>query len=188
MMRFIQPVLIVLPIVPFLILVMLGYQSLGFLIITVLIVVGLVGVAVNSPHYESWLSLITSLIISVASQGYLPYVMHITLIALQNPGLFNASVLAPEYSLTLSYLYRSYNKYAREFRTKGFDNVEVNRELNMMIKHTLAILTTALLITAVLYYLIIEASIPIIDPFTALVIFTVAYLIIFRYVMARIRS
>lgn len=188
MIKLLQLILIILPTVPFIALTILGYPSIGALILIVVFAINLVGLLTNNPHYGSLFSLITALIISLASQGYVLYITHTALIPLQSPGIFNISVLAPEYSLVLSYLYRSYRRYIDELKSRGFDKVEVDRELNALIRHVLAILTIALLTAVMLYYLMIEMSMPVIDPFTALVVFAVIYAVISRYIITRVKS
>ncbi|MGC8542855.1 MAG: hypothetical protein ACP5NQ_02840 [Vulcanisaeta sp.] len=179
---------IILPAIPFIILLILGDVVMGLSLMLITIAIGLIGALLNNPQSSSWFSLIMSLIISLASQGYIPYVFHIALVQITNPALFNGSIVLVEFSLISSYLYRNYLKYTKEFSSKGYDKAEFNYALNELSKWILTLLGIALAITLALYYVITTTPVLMIDPFTALVIFAAAYIVISRYVIARIRS
>ncbi|MFB6470195.1 MAG: hypothetical protein TU36_003020 [Vulcanisaeta sp. AZ3] len=185
---FLLVISITLPIVPFIILLGMGDALLGLFLIAVLLIVGLLGILTNNLHYESWLSLILTSIISLVSQGYIPYVFHIALAQITNKALYNGSIVLPEYSLIISYFYKSYMKYTREFGKKGFDEVEYNKELNALITWTTALITAALVVSLALYYLITKITYTVLDPFTALLLLAITYIIIHRYIMSKVRS
>ncbi|WP_243675265.1 hypothetical protein [Vulcanisaeta distributa] len=127
----------------------------------------------NSLSVESWIALIMALAISVISQGYIPYILHTVLIPLQNTVVFNGSIIVIEYSLILSQLHGNYVRYMRELSSRGYDENEVNNALNDLVKWLLIFLTISLLVSFIIYYVITAVTVPLIDPFTSLVIFAV---------------
>ncbi len=102
--------------------------------------------------------------------------------------VFDGSIIIIEYSLILSQLYNNYVRYMREFSSKGYDEDEVNNALNSLIKWILIFLTIFLLASFTIYYVITMMTVPLIDPFTALVIFAVTYIVISRYLLTRIKG
>ena len=161
---------------------------LGLIVIILTASLGLAGLIMNRLTIESWTSLILSLIISIISQGYIPYILHTSLTQIWDPALFNGSIVVIEYSLVSSQLYENYVKYMREFSSRGYDKAEVNNTLNNLVKWIMTLLTIALAISLALYYVITMVTIPLVDPFTALVVFAVTYIVISRYVIMRIKS
>ncbi len=138
---------------------------------------------------ESWIALTMALIISVTSQGYVPYIFHVVLVQPpQGLTVFDGSIIIIEYSLILSQLYNNYVRYMREFSSKGYDKDEVNNALNSLIKWILIFLTISLLASFTIYYIITIVAVPLVDPFTALVIFAVTYIVISRYLLTRIKG
>ncbi|BDR91294.1 hypothetical protein [Vulcanisaeta souniana] len=149
---------------------------------------GLVGLIMNRLAIESWASLILMLVISLTSQGYVPYILHSSLTQIWNPALLNGLIVVIEYSLVSSQLYGNYVKYMRELSNRGYDKAEVNNALDNLVKWIMALLTIALTLSLAFYYVITMVTIPLADPFTALVVFAVTYIVITRYVITRIRS
>ncbi len=178
---------LVLPIVPFTIL-MPSASSPGLVIILVILSIGIVGLLMNNPSMESWAALIIALLVSITSQGYVPYLLHAMLIPIQNAVMFNGSIVIIEYSLVTSQLYGSYVRYIRELSARGYDRGEVNEAVNELIEWVLALLAVSLLISLAIYYVVAVVTTPLIDPFTALVIFAVTYIVISRYVLSRMRG
>ncbi|WP_243666914.1 hypothetical protein [Vulcanisaeta sp. JCM 16159] len=142
----------------------------------------------NNISAESWVALITALIISITSQGYIPYILHVVLIPLRSPALFDGSIVIIEYSLITSQLYGNYVRYMREFSSRGYDEDEVKYALNELVRWVLIFLTISLSASLIIYYAIVVTTVPLIDPFTALVIFAVTYIVISRYLLTRIRG
>ncbi len=182
------PIAVLLPLIPFIILITQGDTTLGLIGLIIVAAFEGIGVLKDSFHYASWASIVITAIISIASQGYIPYLTHITLARIQDVALFDGSIIAPEYSMVLSYLYSSYNRYNKELNVKGFDKEEVNRELNSLSISLLLILTSAFLVSVLVYYIISISTISIIDPFTALVVSAIVFILIARYITNKIRS
>ncbi|MGC8606053.1 MAG: hypothetical protein ACP5GZ_01130 [Vulcanisaeta sp.] len=178
---------LILPIIPF-IAIIPSSPLLSLIIIGIVFSTGLIGLLINNLTIESWFSLILALIISLISQGYIPFIFHVVLIPLQNPELFNGLVIMIEYSLVSSQLYKSYMKYIKEFGSRGFDKNEVNYALNNLVKWIMSFLTIALAISLTIYYIMVIITIPLVDPFTALVIFAITYITISRYLLTKMRS
>ncbi|MCY0859680.1 MAG: hypothetical protein OWQ54_04545 [Sulfolobaceae archaeon] len=182
------PIVVLLPLIPFIILTIQGDTTLGLIGLITIVAFEGIGVLKDSFHYASWASIVIAAIISITSQGYIPYLIHIALVRNQDVALFDGSIIAPEYAMVLSYLYRSYSRYNKELNVKGFDKEEVNRELNSLSISLLLILTSALLVSILVYYIILISTISIIDPFTALVISAIVFILIARYITNKIRS
>ena len=178
---------LVLPVTPFTLLIP-NDASIALILIAAILSIGVIGLLMNNLSAESWTALAVALIMSVTSQGYIPYILHVALIPPQSLTMFNGSIVIVEYSLVLSQLYGNYVRYAREFGSRGYDEDEVNNALNGLTKWLLVFLTISLSVSLIIYYVITMASIPLIDPFTALVIFAVTYMVISRYLITRIRS
>ncbi len=143
----------------------------------------------ESLNYASWASLISIAFISLLSQGYIPYFFHVVLARVQNTAVFDGSILfPPQYSLALSYLYRSYSRYARELSIKGFDEEEVNAELNSLSLSLLIILSSAAAASIALYYVMASLKFLSVDPFTALIIASIFFIYIARYIINKVKG
>ena len=178
---------LVLPVIPFILLIP-NNTSIALILIAVILSIGVIGLLMNNLSAESWIALTIALIISVASQGYVPYILHMVLISPQGLTVFDGSIIIVEYSLVLSQLYSNYVRYTREFGSRGYDEDEVNNALNNLTKWLLVFLTISLLASLIIYYVITIMSIPLVDPFTALVVFAVTYIAISRYLLTKMRS
>lgn len=107
----------------------------------------------------------------------------------QNTAVFDGSILfPPQYSLALSYLYRSYSRYARELSIKGFDEEEVNAELNSLSLSLLIILSSAAAASIALYYVMASLKFLSVDPFTALIIASIFFIYIARYIINKVKG
>ncbi|WP_054842346.1 hypothetical protein [Vulcanisaeta distributa] len=176
------------PVIPFIVL-MLSSPSISLILIAITLSIGLIGLLMGNLSAESWVALIMALIISVMSQGYVPYILHMALIPSQGLTAFDGSIIIIEYSLILSQLYNNYVRYMREFSSRGgYDKDEVNNALNSLIKWILTFLTISLLASFTTYYVITTITVPLVDPFTALVIFAVTYIVISRYLLTKMKS
>ena len=178
---------LILPVTPFTLLIP-NDVSIALILIAVILSIGVIGLLMNNLSAESWIALVVALIISVTSQGYIPYTLHVVLIPSQGLVMFDGSIVLVEFSLILSQLYGNYVRYAREFSNRGYDEDEVNNALNDLTKWLLVFLTISLLASLIIYYVITMVSIPLVDPFTALVAFAVTYIVISRYLLTKIRG
>ena len=178
---------LVLPVTPFALLIP-NDVLIALILIAVTLSIGVIGLLMNNLSAESWTALVVALIISVTSQGYIPYTLHVALIPSQGLVMFDGSIVLVEFSLILSQLYGNYVRYAREFGSRGYDEDEVNNALNDLTKWLLVFLTISLLASLIIYYVITIMSIPLVDPFTALVVFAVTYIAISRYLLTKMRS
>ncbi len=179
---------VILPMVPFIIILLMGYATLGLVMIAIIGAVGAISILRNNLHYASWFSLILTSFISISSQGYVPFIFHIALIRVTNIPLFNGSIIAPEYSLVLAYMNKLYSRYAKEFDVKGFDKKETESELSALSRSIISIITLAFILSVIVYVGISKASILVLNPFIALIIFAIIFIIISRYVIERIRK
>ena len=178
---------LILPAIPFILLIP-NDSSIALILIAVILSIGVIGLLMNNLSAESWIALVVALMISVTSQGYIPYILHVVLISPHGLTMFDGSIIIVEYSLILSQLYSNYVKYTREFSSRGYDKDEISNALNSLVKWLLIFLTISLLASLIVYYVITTVSVPLIDPFTALVIFAVTYIVISRYLLTKIRG
>ncbi|AOL17857.1 hypothetical protein BFU36_12125 [Sulfolobus sp. A20] len=179
---------IILPMLPFIIILLMGYTTLGIVIISIIGAIGAISLLRNNLHYASWFSLILTSFISILSQGYIPFVFHIALIRISDIPLFNGSIIAPEYSLILAYMDKLYSRYVKEFNLKGFDKKEIESELSALSRSIISIITLAFTLSVIVYIGITKANILSLNPFIALIIFAIIFIIISRYLIEKIRK
>ncbi|GGP19533.1 hypothetical protein GCM10007981_03600 [Thermocladium modestius] len=181
---------VIFPLLPFIVLLAQGSEAIGLAgIVLVSLVEAFSAIRRGeSLNYASWASLISIAFISLLSQGYIPYFFHVVLARVQNTAVFDGSILFPQYSLALSYLYRSYSRYARELSIKGFDEEEVNAELNSLSLSLLIILSSAAAASIALYYVMASLKFLSVDPFTALIIASIFFIYIARYIINKVKG
>lgn len=164
-------------------------QYLGIAILIITIALGINGLIRGKIITESLFSFISMLIITILDEGYIPILTHIYLFPIQNNiPLINTSVVLTEYSIIIAQLSDFLRKYEKELITKGYEKDVVNEVMAKFATWTIALSTIAMLISVGIYLVLTIKLLYIIDPFTALLIFTVAYLIIVRYLYNKISS
>lgn len=165
-------------------------QYLGIILLMITIALGIYGLLRGNMVPESLFVFIAILIVTILDEGYIPFLMHTELFPISSNGLpiINISIAFVEYSLVLAQLSDFVYKYKREFEAKGYDKNVINKALSALASWTLALTTIALLVSLMLYLVFMTRSIYLIDPFTALLIFTIAYLVIMRYLYSKIQA
>ncbi len=181
---------VIFPLLPFIALLAQGSEAIGLAGIALVGLVEALSAARRGENlnHASWSSLILVMLISLLSQGYIPYLLHVALTSVQNIAVFDASMLFPQYSLVVSYIYKSYSRYARELSIKGFEEGEVSAELNSLAGSLLIILSSAAAASIALYCAITSFRLFGVDPFTALITASAFFILTARYIINRIKG
>lgn len=165
-------------------------QYLGITLLAIAIILGINGLLHGRIFTESLFSFTATLLVAILDEGYIPLLIHTQVFPINSVGMtsLNISTALTEYSLVLARLNDLLHRYEREFTAKGYDRDTTNKALTNLEKWASILTTTALLTSLAIYTVIKYTTTTIIDPFTALLIFTIAYLAIMRHLYNKINN
>lgn len=179
-----------LPLTPYIISILYGnsltrFLALAFMALT--LIVGALGVLRGNPLIGPLISIVFTSLVSILSYGYLVYTIHTYVLYMNRLGLtaLGYSIALVELAVVSSMMLRMYDRMYSELINKGYDGDEVRDELGKYVKNVLALSIIAVVISIVVYELFSLASISIIDPVTALVIFLIIYISLLRYLTSQ---
>ncbi|WP_069807238.1 hypothetical protein [Vulcanisaeta thermophila] len=183
---------LVLPLIPFALLIYYGYsitQYVALAFMAIALGLGINGLFRGGMVRESLFAFVSLFIIIILGEGYIPFLIHMDLMPINPQGIpaVNYSLVVLEFSIIMAQLSELNSRYWRMLRERNYDERVVSEALWKLNTWVVGLSSLALAVALGLYFLITSKPMGVMDPFTALLIFAVAYLIIVRYIYSRLR-
>lgn len=154
---------------------------------SLVVVIGAIGIVRGNTLPSSLISMVLLLLTLALSHGYIVYTAHTYILYIAEPGLtiVGYCIVLVELSVLWSMMYRAYLRMRNELVNKGYGELEVSVELGGYVSEGVKVSLVAAAASLLAYLAVSVASVPIVDPITAIVVFTIVYLAIMSYVSGR---
>jgi hypothetical protein len=158
-------------------------ESIGVFIVILATLIGLFSLTSANVSYVAWFIFAIFLFVACFAFGYLAYALRFPFGNALNPDALGISVLLTELAIVSSTLYFTHKKFEADFKKAGYLKEEYERELDGFTRIALYLsLGAGALALGAYYFLQLLPELQI-DSISVLVIATVVYFAIARYVL-----